>query len=233
MARAALLVVGIVIGVAHSNPADARKLSGWDLCFSESFPPDRRVATCSAHIRTITHAKASVLLSKAGVYGQKGDYRHAVQDATRSIKLEPSAEAYYTRALAYHNMGRDEAAIRDCNAALAIAPDNENALFVRASAHQGKMDYSEAIQDFTNVLRLDPDRADVFFARGAAYYGAADFERAAGDFSRAIKLGLVDEVVFYLRSLANSELGDGVNLDPDLRQQLERHRARSIHRSSP
>ena len=82
MARAALLVVGIVIGVAHSNPADARKLSGWDLCFSESFPPDRRVATCSAHIRTITHAKASVLLSKAGVYGQKGDYRHAVQDAT-------------------------------------------------------------------------------------------------------------------------------------------------------
>ena len=127
-------------------------------------------------------------MSKAEAYGQKGDYRHAVQDATRSIKLEPSAEAYYTRALAYHNMGQDEVAIRDCNAALAVAPDNENALFVRASAHQGKMDYSEAIQDFTDVLRLDPDRADAFFARGVAYYSAADFERAADDFSRAIKL---------------------------------------------
>jgi tetratricopeptide (TPR) repeat protein len=221
MARAALLVVGIVIGFALSNPADARKLSGSDLCFSESFPPDLRIATCSALIRTITrgaHTKASVLLSRAGAYGQKGDYRHAVEDAARSIKLEPSAEAYYTRALAYHNVGADEVAIRDCNAALAIAPDNENALFVRASAHQGKMHYSEAIQDFTDVLRLDPDRAAAFFARGAAYYSVAEFERAANDFSRAIKLGLVDEVVFYLRSLANSELGDGVSLHPDLRQ---------------
>jgi tetratricopeptide (TPR) repeat protein len=159
MDRAALLVVGIVIGFALSTPADARKLSGGNLCFSESFPPDRRIATCSAFIRTITrgaHTKAAALLSKAGAYGQKGDYRLAVQDATRSIKLEPSAEAYYTRALAYHNMGQDETAIQDCNAALAIAPDNENALFVRASAHQGKMDYSEAIRDFTDVLRLDP-----------------------------------------------------------------------------
>jgi tetratricopeptide (TPR) repeat protein len=221
MNRAAILLVGIVMGFALWNPAGARQLSGRVPCFSESFPPDRRIANCSALIRTITrgaHAKASVLLSKAGAYGQKGDYRHAVQDATRSIKLEPSAEAYYTRALAFHNMGQDEAAIRDCNAALAIAPDNENALFVRASAHQGKMDYSEAVQDFTYVLRLDPDRADAFFARGAAYYSAADFERAADDFNRAIKLGLVDEIVFYLRSLANSELGDGVRLHPDLRQ---------------
>jgi tetratricopeptide (TPR) repeat protein len=80
------------------------------------------------------------------------------------------------------------------------------------------MHYSEAIQDFTDVLRLDPDRAAAFFARGAAYYSVAEFERAANDFSRAIKLGLVDEVVFYLRSLANSELGDGVSLHPDLRQ---------------
>jgi hypothetical protein len=54
--------------------------------------------------------------------------------------------------------------------------------------------------------------------RGAAYYSAADFERAVDDFSRAIKLGLVDRVVFYLRSLANSQLGDGVSLDPDLPQ---------------
>jgi tetratricopeptide (TPR) repeat protein len=221
MDRAVLLVVSIVIGFALSNPADARKLSGWDLCFSESFSPDRRIATCSALIRTLTpgaHTKASVLLSKAGAYGQKGDYRHAVQEATRSIKLEPSAEAYYTRALAYHNLGEDEAAIQDCNAALAMAPDNENALFVRASAHQGKMDYSEAVRDFTSVLRLDPDRADAFFARGAAYYSAADFARATDDFSRAIELGLADGVVFYLRSLANSELSGGVSHDPDLRQ---------------
>jgi regulator of sirC expression with transglutaminase-like and TPR domain len=45
--------------------------------------------------------------------------------------------ASYPRALAYHNLGEDEAAIQDCNAALAIAPDNENALFVRASAKDG------------------------------------------------------------------------------------------------
>jgi tetratricopeptide (TPR) repeat protein len=230
MARAALLVLGIVTGLALSNPADARKPSGRDLCFSESSPPDRRIATCSALIRSIMHGArttASVLLSRAGAYGQKRDYRHTVEDATQSIKLVPSAEAYYTRALAYHNMGQDKRAIQDSNAALAIAPDNENALFVRASAHQGKTDYAEAIQDFTDVLRLDSGRADAFFARGAAHYSAGHFERAVDDFSRAINLGLADGAVFYLRSLANSELGDGSNaradmeealrLDPDLR----------------
>ena len=75
--------------------------------------------------------EASALLSRANAFGQKGEYGRVVEDTTRVIKRTPSAVAYYTRALAYHNIGQDERAIPDCNAALKIEPDNPNALFVR------------------------------------------------------------------------------------------------------
>jgi serine/threonine-protein kinase len=91
--------------------------------------------------------------------------------------------AYYTRALAYHDLGEDEQAIRDCNEALAIDPKSENALFVR-----GLADYSGAIRDYSDALRLDPSRADALFARGTANYSAGEYQAAVADFSKAIDL---------------------------------------------
>jgi hypothetical protein len=53
-------------------------------------------------------------------------------------------------------MGEDQRAIRDCNAALAIEPKNENALFVRGSSRQNLEDYLGAIEDFSDVLQSIP-----------------------------------------------------------------------------
>jgi tetratricopeptide (TPR) repeat protein len=153
----------------------------------------------------VARVEALMLLSRAAAFGQKGGYARAIADTTRVLNLAPSPAAYYTRALAYHNIGESNRAIADCNAALQIDPGDANALFVRAASHQGKADYTKAIRDYTEVLQLEPDRADALFSRGAAHYSAGQYDHAVDDFTRTIDLGAADGNVFYLRSLAYQE----------------------------
>ena len=165
---------------------------------------------------------AQALLNRADAFGQRGDYRHAIDDVTRVIHQSPSAVAYYTRALAYHNLGKETRAIADSNAALKLEPHNANALFVRASAHEGLGDYPSAIRDFDHVLRLDPNRVDALFSRGAAHYSAGEYQRAVEDFSRTIEHGAAEGTVYYLRGLAYQGLGQTAQARADMEEALRR-----------
>jgi tetratricopeptide (TPR) repeat protein len=203
-----LIFAGLVAGSTAALSAALR--SDTESCLSHSLPDDQQIAACSAAIRSSkqdNRAKGLALLERAGAYGRRGEYGRAIADTTQAIRTAPSAEAYYTRALAYQNMGEDQRAIRDCNAALAIEPKNENALFVRGSARQNLEDYLGATEDFSDVLQLNPSRAPARFARGTAYYSAGDYKSAVADFSKAIDLGLTDAAIFRMRALAEAELG--------------------------
>jgi tetratricopeptide (TPR) repeat protein len=205
-----LVIAGVLAAAMASLPAPGRTALKQDTCFSDTVAADRRIAACSAAIRSARQGsslKASALLNRAGAYGQKGEYGRAADDSSQAIREAPSAMAYYTRALAYHDLGEGEQAIRDCNEALAIDPKSENALFVRGAASQHLADYSGAIRDYSEVLRLDPGRADALFARGTANYSSGEYQAAVADFSKAIDLGYADATVFHLRELAESELG--------------------------
>jgi tetratricopeptide (TPR) repeat protein len=164
--------------LATTLPASAKGARARDPCFFEFAQPDERIAACTALIHSGVAGITAALLSRAGAFGQIGDYEHAVEDATQVIALAPSSVAYYTRALAYHDDGDDMRAITDCDAALGMQSDNANALFVRGAAYQGFAAYSEAIRDFTKVLKLDPKRVEARFSRGAARYSAGQYEGA-------------------------------------------------------
>jgi serine/threonine-protein kinase len=204
-----LLAASLVAGSTAGLHAASRSVS--DTCFSRLAPDEQRITACSAVIRSGAqqkHAKILALLERAGAYGRKGEYRRVIADSTKAIQAEPSATAYYTRALAHQNLGDDEQAIRDCDAALAIEPQSENALFVRGSARQDLGDYSGAIKDFSEVLRLNPVRAQALFARGTTYYSAGNYRSAVDDFSKTLDLGHADAVVFEMRALAEAALGN-------------------------
>jgi tetratricopeptide (TPR) repeat protein len=240
MRRSTFVVMAVVAGLGVPAPAYARNppanVSARDSCFSDSSSrfsdsssPRQRIVACTALIGAKSlgaRRKASALLSRANAQGQKGEYGRVIEDTTRAIKRAPSAVAYYTRALAYHNLGQNERAVADCDAALEIESDNPNALFVRAASYQGMAEYAKAIRDYTEVLRLDPAREDALFSRGAAYYSAGEYEQAVDDFSSTIDRGVADGTVLYLRALAYEELGriadarsdmeKALRLDPDL-----------------
>jgi len=196
-----LVIAGVLAAATASLPASGRTALKQDTCFSDSAPADQRIAACSTAIRSARQSslKASALLNRAGAYGQKGEYGRAADDSSEAIRQAPSAMAYYTRALAYHDLGEDEQAIRDCNEALAIDPNSENAFFIRGAARQQLADFSNAIKDYSDALRLDPSRADAVFARGTANFSSGEYQAAVADFSKAIDLGYANAIVFYLR----------------------------------
>jgi tetratricopeptide (TPR) repeat protein len=159
IAASMLVATSMAAALAATLPANAKGATAKDPCFFEFAQPDKRIAACTALIRSGVAGITAALLSRAGAFGQKGDYQHAVEDATQVIALAPSPVAYYTRALAYHDDGEDMRAIADCDAALGMQPDN-GALFVRGAAYQGLAAYSEAIRDFTKItLSAAEDRS--------------------------------------------------------------------------
>jgi tetratricopeptide (TPR) repeat protein len=203
----AVVIASLLVGSA-ATPG-AASYPDVSSCLSQSLSDDRLIAACSAVIRSsqAKHTQAVALLARAGAYGRKGEYRRAIADTTQAIRRVPSAVAYYTRALAYQNVGDDEQTIRDCDRALAIEPENENALFIRGSSRQNLEDYSGAIKDFSEVLRINPSRVQAVFARGTAYYSTGQYGYAVADFTKTIDLGQTDGVVFQMRALAEAELG--------------------------
>jgi Tfp pilus assembly protein PilF len=56
----------------------------------------------------------------------EGDLERAVELYTRSIAVQPTAEAYTFRGWAYNFMGRAEDAIAECHKAIAVDPDFGN-----------------------------------------------------------------------------------------------------------
>src|SRR3974390_2697135 len=113
IAASMLVATSMAAALAATLPANAKGVTAREPCFSEVAQPDKRIAACTALIRSGV-AGSAALLSRAGAFGQKGDYEHAVEDATQVIALAPSPAAYYTRALAYHDGGDDMQAIADC-----------------------------------------------------------------------------------------------------------------------
>ncbi|GEM_PF-4446015 len=64
-------------------------------------------------------SSAVALQNRATAYAQLGDYKQAVKDASRAIKLDKRyADAYISRAIAYLNMGEFDKALRDNTFAL-------------------------------------------------------------------------------------------------------------------
>jgi len=75
---------------------------------------------------------------------------------TQHQTKEMLAFAYNDRAWAYHQLGKDDDALRDVNMALILAPKNAAVIETRAEINEklGKRD--AAIADYRAALKLDP-----------------------------------------------------------------------------
>ena len=90
----------------------------------------------------------------------KGQYDKAISDFTKAIEINPSAEAYYRRGVAYdypagHGNLRGEAY---------LDPKSAEAYDRSMDAYFGK-----AISDFNKAIELNPKYAEAYYRRGVAY----------------------------------------------------------------
>jgi tetratricopeptide (TPR) repeat protein len=127
------------------------------------------------------------------------------------------AEALQIRCQMLNQRSERDAAIRDCDRAIALKPDYREAYFRRATVYLNTGDNVRAIADYTQAIRLKPDSSSALTLRGMAYAHKGDYDRAIEDYTRALQLepgfgmaegGLAEAKAAKARMAGGQPLGD-------------------------
>jgi tetratricopeptide (TPR) repeat protein len=130
---------------------------------------------------------AEALENQGIAFSVLGDYAHALGDYDKAIDLQPNLARLYRercglRAASGH--GLDDA-LEDCNKALALKPDEANALDARGFVQFRSGNYAAAIADCTAALARNPQLASSLYMRGLAKLKSNDASGGSADIAAA------------------------------------------------
>jgi tetratricopeptide (TPR) repeat protein len=157
-------------------------------------------------------------LSRGLIKERLGNLPGALEDYSRSIALAPSAAAHFDRANAYVQMQEPQQALAEFNAALAIDPQNIQALIGRADLQYGQGDLAASLGDYTRLVAAQPRSADAHFKRGSVYFDLGNYPAAIRDFSASLTLDPQQPAALYNRALAAEHLGSKQDAEQDRRR---------------
>jgi tetratricopeptide (TPR) repeat protein len=89
------------------------------------------------------------------IYQEKGDTAKAIEQFTQSIRIQPTTDGYYARALAYQKLGDHQKALADFDSAIAELRDAPYAYRARALTKDALGDYAGAQEDRDAAHRID------------------------------------------------------------------------------
>ena len=123
----------------------------------------------------------------------QGDNPQAVSLCTRLLDSGDLSDAdrvavLTARSTAHHNALRPDAAIADCETALAITTTDFDLQLACGNSYGGKRDYDQAIRHFDAALALKPDSAYALNNRGNIYNQQGNLDAALADFGAALKI---------------------------------------------
>ena len=115
----------------------------------------------------------------------------AIDELTAEIEAadEPSFELHYARGKAYHRINRNEEAIADYEAALALSPTHPDAASAHSDwgvawRHHG--DVARALEGYGRALEIQPDHSLALINRGQLLEEAGRQDEALADFRRVM-----------------------------------------------
>jgi tetratricopeptide (TPR) repeat protein len=111
---------------------------------------------------------AAAYHERAQVRQAKGEYKEALPDYNKAIRLNPgNAEAFCDRGWLRWQHRRNDlaAAIRDFDEAIRIKPYSSRFFSYRGQARRDKGDFKGARADFDEAIRIKPDGADAYYQR--------------------------------------------------------------------
>lgn len=126
----------------------------------------------------------------------------------RTASPERRASAYRNRAIAWSDSGHDERALADYDSAIALDPDNTDAINDRGLIWLNKGENERAISDFDRAIELDPAKAAAFYNRGLAKAHTGDDAHSVADYSRAIELDPAYVAAFNNRGFVFNRMGE-------------------------
>jgi tetratricopeptide (TPR) repeat protein len=170
----------------------------------------------------------------AGMLHECGRSAQAIEVLTNLLEQTGNAHAYERRAHIYNELGQEEEAIADLNAAIELDSRPYLYWYTRAISHNNRSEYEQAISDFKEVLkRREDSKASTYYELGNVYMKVGQFEEAeacyrsaASESAKAIphyyfrlsqaleRLGRLDEAL--------DELSTGISLQRQWRGQEAR-----------
>ncbi|MCP4909872.1 MAG: tetratricopeptide repeat protein [Bacteroidetes bacterium] len=136
-----------------------------------------------------------------------GDYRGAVADFTKTVKLHPLySRAYQYRGISYDRLLDYAHAISDYDKALEIDPFNHEIFLARGDTKMHLHDYEGAIEDFTSSLNIKRNTPSAWLNRGVAKHLINKNEQALEDINKAINLDYFNVDVWVKRGMIKYEL---------------------------
>ena len=157
-------------------------------------------------------AKAKALL------GKKGSEQEVISLSNLVLATRQSAEAYFNRAYAKHDLGDKKGAIADYNQAIAINPQDAIAYNNRGVAKSALGDKQGAIADYNQAIVINPQFAQPYGNRGKAKSDLGDKRGAIADYNQAIVINPQDATAWGARGLVKSQLGDRFGACEDIRK---------------
>ncbi len=124
------------------------------------------------------------------------------------LEGDPEAAAYVSSGTEKHKSGDYDGAIADFDSAIAIEPNNVEAVVNRALCKQDKGDHLGAITDWDRALELKPDDGGWYVNRGMVKESMGDIDGAIADFSQAAEVEPDYEVAYIARAYSRSRQGD-------------------------
>jgi len=124
------------------------------------------------------------------------------------LQEKNTAKEYVLNGNAKYNLADYGGAIKECDRALEIDPNNTEAYNNRGLAKYELEDYEGAIQDYTKVIEIDPYNALAYYNRGGSKYRLSNFEGAIKDCDRAIEINPNYAAAYINRGVAKVRLGD-------------------------
>jgi tetratricopeptide (TPR) repeat protein len=89
------------------------------------------------------------------MYLEKGDTRHAIEEFSKSIRVQPTTDGYYQRGLAYQSIGEHQKAVADYDQAIAQQRDAPYAYRARALSRDALGDTEGAKSDRESAQSLE------------------------------------------------------------------------------
>lgn len=145
------------------------------------------------------------------------DYKGAIADFTKVIKIEPLvADAYNNRGNAKYNLKDYSGAIADINKAIELNPLYTKAFFNSGKTKTKLLDYKGAIADFTRAIELNPNEAIYYIGRGKAKLSIQDYRGTITDYTKANELEpgySIDSIKIAILGLQWNNKGDVFIID--------------------
>jgi len=135
------------------------------------------------------------------------------------------AWAYGDRCIAHKDKAQYDVAMRDCNEAISLDPQDAYAYNTRGAIYHLTNKYDEAIKEYSTAIKLDPKFIDPLHNRGMSYAAKGDIESAIDDYNAALRIDPRDALALYERGIAKQKSGDqnGGNADIAAAKKIDPH----------